>query len=83
MEESYDSLDSLREAVNSHATQHGYYVARDSGTKTRVLFRCAKGRQPKSQSRERAENIHETKRRTKRRKTSTQMTGYLFRFVVK
>ncbi len=73
----YDSLADFIASVNRHAAQNGYAVAKNGGHgKGQSIYRCAKGRRTKSYANP---DVH----KSKRCKTSIQMTACPFRFSVK
>ncbi|EAQ87072.1 predicted protein [Chaetomium globosum CBS 148.51] len=67
----YESLDDLFQDICTHGQEHGYSIVRNGKNGLKYKFRCAKARKYKDQ---RSSEIHESKRR----KSSTQMTGCKF-----
>ena len=72
----YESLDDLFQDICTHGQEHGYSIVRNGKNGLKYKFRCAKARKYKDQ---RSSEIHESKRR----KSSTQMTGCKFRLTAK
>ncbi|KAK4233045.1 hypothetical protein C8A03DRAFT_39276 [Achaetomium macrosporum] len=68
----YESLDDLLQAICAHGQASGYSIVKNGKNGLKYKFRCAKARKYKDQ---RCSDIHESKRR----KSSTQMTGCKFR----
>ena len=75
-EADYATLEEAWEAIQAHASTNGYRMIKNGTTSGRARFRCAKGRDYKSQANP---ETHESKRR----KTSTQFTGCKFQLVAR
>ncbi|KAK4105947.1 hypothetical protein N658DRAFT_397216, partial [Parathielavia hyrcaniae] len=72
----YESLDDLSQNICTHGHAHGYSIVKNGENGHKYKFRCAKSRNYKDQ---RSSDIHESKRR----KSSTQITGCKFRLTAK
>ena len=73
----YETLDGHTNAINAHAASNGYKIVSNGVLSSGLArFRCAKGRAYASKANP---EVHETKKR----KTSTQMTGCAFKFNAK